>query len=315
MRPAVASFAAAATSLATQCKTMIPFYIFYSMFGLQRTGDQVWALGDQRGRGFMLGATAGRTTLNGEGLQHQDGHSHLLANTPPNLVAYDPAYAYEVAVIIKDGLRRMLEDDEDVFYYITLYNENYAMPAMPEGVAEGILRGLYRIRASSVSGPRAQIFGSGPMIHSALAAQALLAQRYGVAADVWSVTSYQQLFRDGRAVQRYNLMHPKAPKTSYVAAALGVNSGPVVAVSDWIEEVPSLIARFVPGRFTPLGTNGFGRSDTRDALRNHFEVDARWVTLAVLASLAQDGVIAPDVVSKAMGELDIDPNKVDPMYA
>ncbi len=312
---AMASFTAAGISQATHGITTIPFYIFYSMFGLQRIGDQAWAFGDARGRGFLLGATAGRTTLSGEGLQHQDGHSHLLANTVPNLRAYDPAFAYEIAVIVKDGLTRMLTHNEDVYYYLSLYNENYAMPAMPDGAEPGILKGLYRVRAAPTPGVDAQIFGSGPMLHCALRAQEILAERYGVAAQVWSATSYQQLFRDGRRVERHNRLHPSEPaQLPYLAQALEGHEGPVVAVSDWIEELPSLVARFVPRRLVTLGTNGFGRSDTREALRHHFEISGPDVAYAVLYALMRDGKLDPTRVEQARRDLHIT-DKRDPMEA
>ncbi len=309
----MASLSAAATSYATHGITSIPFYIFYSMFGLQRTGDQVWALGDMRARGFMLGATAGRTTLNGEGLQHEDGHSQLHACVFPHVRAYDPAYAYELAVIIRDGMARMLEQNEDVVYYITLYNEKMLMPPMPAGVEDGILKGMYLVSPAVGGKHRAQILASGTLLPGALAAQKELAARYDVAADVWSVTSYQQLFRDGRAVERYNRLHPEAAaQVPYVAAALAGHEGPVVATSDWVAELPSLIARFVPRRFLPLGTGGFGRSDTREALRRFFEVDAASVTVAVLSVLAQEGKVEPSLVTRAIGEQGVEPDALDP---
>ncbi|MEE8408632.1 MAG: pyruvate dehydrogenase (acetyl-transferring), homodimeric type, partial [Myxococcota bacterium] len=312
----MASFTAAATGYATHGVPTIPFYIFYSMFGMQRTADLIWAVGDQRGRGFLLGATAGRTTLNGEGLQHEDGHSHLFSNAFPNLRGYDPAYAYELAVIIRDGMQRMFEKDEDIFYYITLYNENYLQPPLPEGTEDGILRGLYLVSPGPACRHRAQIFGSGSMLRCALSAQQVLAERWDVGVDVWSATSYQQLFRDARAVERHNRLHPTTtPHVPYVAQALEGHDGPVVAVSDWVSEVPSLIGRFIPRRFVPLGTNGYGRSDTRQALRQHFEVSASWIVATTLSALAQDGVLPPERVVEAMRELDLDADKPDPMTA
>jgi pyruvate dehydrogenase E1 component len=295
---------------------MLPFYIFYSMFGLQRTGDQAWAFGDMRGRGFLMGATAGRTTLNGEGLQHQDGHSHLFANAIPNLIAYDPAYAYEMAVIIRDGLRRMLEQNEDIFYYLTLYNENYLMPPMPDGAEEGILRGIYKLKAGPGGKHRAQLFGSGTLLHCALRAQEILAERYDVSADVWSVTSYQQLFREGRKAERHARLHPHEPAIlPHVTRMLEGESGPVVAVSDWVQELPSLVGRFIPNRFVTLGTNGYGRSDTRKELRFYFEVSPSWIVVATLHALMLDGHISPELVSQATRDMDLDPEKADPMYA
>jgi len=311
------SFTAAGTSYANHGLPMIPFFIYYSMFGYQRIGDLVWAFGDQRGRGFLLGATAGRTTLNGEGLQHEDGHSHLLFSVVPNVVAYDPAYAYEIAVILEEGLRRMYRDHEDVFYYLTLYNENYRQPAMPEGAREGILRGLYRLRAAegAEGRPRVQLLGSGSLLSEALRAQQILGERFGVAADVWSATSYQQLRRDALACERWNRLHPGAePRVPWVTRQLGGAPGPVVAVSDFLKAVPDQIARFVPQGFTPLGTDGFGRSASRKELRRFFEVDAEHVALAALAELARRGEVAPpDVPARAIAELGLDPDRADPV--
>ncbi len=311
----MASFIAAGTSYSTHDLPMVPFYIFYSMFGLQRTGDQVWSAGDARTRGFLLGATAGRTTLHGEGLQHDDGHSHLLAQAIPNLVAYDPAFAYETAIIIQDGLKRMLGDHEDIFYYITLYNENYTMPAMPKGCEKGVLRGLYLFEKGDKAKHAAQILASGPFVNVAIEAQKLLAD-YDVSADVWSATSYQQLFRDARHVERHNRLHPgDKPKVPYVTETLSGTQGPIVSVSDWVTEIPSLLSRFMPRRFMPLGTNGFGRSDTREALREHFEIDAPAVAAAVLYTLLQEGTITAKVVQQAYKRLGIDSERPDPMNA
>ena len=297
----MASFTAAATSYATHGETMIPFYCFYSMFGFQRTGDLIWALGDARGRGFLLGATAGRTTLNGEGLQHEDGHSHILSSVYPSILSYDPAYAYELATIVRDGLRRMYENDEDVFYYITLYNENYQMAAKPEDVDEGILRGLYRYRRGEGKGPRVQLFGSGPILLQALAAQEILAKDYGVVADVWSAPSYQQLRHDALEAERWNRLHPgETPRVPYVTRALEGVEGPIVAVSDYVKAVPDMIARWVPQPFVPLGTDGFGRSDTREALRRFFEIDAQAAVLASLAALARMKKIPAEKVQSAL---------------
>ncbi|MEM6730992.1 MAG: pyruvate dehydrogenase (acetyl-transferring), homodimeric type, partial [Myxococcota bacterium] len=309
----MASFTAAATSYATLGTMCVPFYLFYSMFGFQRTGDQIWALGDQRGRGFLVGATAGRTTLNGEGLQHEDGHSLVMAQLVPNCVAYDPAFAYEVAVIVKDGLRRMLDENEDVFYYLTVYNENYEMPAMPEGVEEGILRGLYPLsKAPGRKKLKAQIFGSGPMVHAALEAQRILADEFGVGATVWNVTSYTELYRDARSVERGNRLNPADLKVPYITKVLEKAKGPVVTTQDWVSELPSLLGRFVPNRFLPLGTNGFGRSDTREKLRDFFETDARHVAYTVLYGLFLDGEVDVDTLTKARGSLGIDSEKADP---
>ncbi|HEY6379703.1 MAG TPA: pyruvate dehydrogenase (acetyl-transferring), homodimeric type [Candidatus Dormibacteraeota bacterium] len=310
----MASFAAAGTAYATHATPMIPFYIFYSMFGFQRVGDLVWAFGDARGRGFLLGATAGRTTLNGEGLQHEDGHSHLLFSAVPNVRAYDPAYAYELAVVIRDGMRRMYAENEDCFYYITLYNENLPMPAMPEGVEEGIIRGLYPVSAAPEGAPhRAEILGSGPLLASALEAQRILAERHAVAARVWSATSYTQLRNDALAVERWNRLHPaEEPRVAYVAQQLGGAGGPIVAVSDYLTSVPDMIGRFVPGAIEPLGTDGYGRSDTRAALRRHFEVDSGHVVVAVLSALARRGEIDPGLVQEAIADAGIDPELAEP---
>jgi len=312
-----ASFTAAGTAYATHGVDMIPFFIFYSMFGFQRVGDLAWAFGDLRGRGFLCGATAGRTTLNGEGLQHEDGHSHVLASVIPNLLTYDPAYAYELAVIVRDGLRRMYEEREDVFYYLTLYNENYEMPAKPEGAEEGILKGLYRLPLADLGlpegAPRVQLFGSGTILRSALGARALLAERYGVAADVWSATSYKELRREALECERWNRLHPGAEqRVPYVTRVLDGAAGPVVAVTDYLKVVPDQIARWVPNDLTPLGTDGYGRSDTRPALRRFFEVDAENVALAALVELANRGVVDRSLPAQAVGELGIDPEKPNP---
>ncbi|MGH7731140.1 MAG: pyruvate dehydrogenase (acetyl-transferring), homodimeric type [Candidatus Eiseniibacteriota bacterium] len=313
----MASFTAAGTNYAVHGELTIPFYIYYSMFGFQRTGDFMWAFGDARGRGFLLGATAGRTTLNGEGLQHQDGHSHILMSVIPNVVAYDPAFAYEVAVIIREGLKRMCADGEDVFYYLTLYNQDYPMPAMPSGVEEGILRGLYLYRgAVQQAKHRAQIFGSGPMMLAALKAQEMLAARFDVAADVWSATSYQQLRNEALAVERWNRLHPGEPqRMPYVTRALAGATGPVIASSDYLKAVPDMISRWIGRPFVPLGTDGFGRSDTREALRRHFEVDAEHIVVAVLSALAREGQVPAGVVARAIQESGIDPEATEPRLA
>jgi pyruvate dehydrogenase E1 component len=306
---AIASWTAAATSYANHGEPMIPFYIFYSMFGFQRIGDFAWAAGDSRSRGFLIGGTAGRTTLNGEGLQHEDGHSPLIAATIPNCVTYDPAYGYEVATIVQDGLRRMLADQEDVFYYVTTMNENYPQPAMPEGSREAILRGMHRIRATDGGGAQVRLLGSGTILREVLAGADLLASDWGIAADVWSVTSFPELHRDGNAVDRWNRLHPgAAPRSCHVRASLGVTGTPVVVATDYVRALPELVRRWVDGRYTVLGTDGFGRSDLRRALRSFFEVDRHHVAVAALHSLAQDGVIAPSVVRDAIDRYDIDPD-------
>ncbi|HET7699740.1 MAG TPA: pyruvate dehydrogenase (acetyl-transferring), homodimeric type [Candidatus Limnocylindria bacterium] len=312
----MASFTAAGTAYATHGQPMVPFYIFYSMFGFQRTMDQIWAFGDARARGFLMGATAGRTTLNGEGLQHQDGHSHLLATAIPNIKAYDPAFAFETAVIVRDGIRRMLEGGEDIFYYLTLYNENYPMPAMPEGVEEGILRGIYLFRKGDESmRRRVTLLGSGPILLQALRAQELLQEKYGVAADVYSVTSYQQLRGDALEAERWNRLHPtERPRVPYVAQILG-GKVPIVAASDYMKSIPDQISRFLPQPFIPLGTDGFGRSDTRAALRRHFEVDAESVAAASLQGLQLCEQYGGADVAKAIAELGIDPGKPEPRTA
>jgi len=313
----MSSLIAAGTAYATHGINTIPFFIYYSMFGFQRIGDLIWAAGDLRARGFLLGGTAGRTTLNGEGLQHQDGHSHLLAYPLPNLVAYDPAFAYEIAVIIQDGIRRMYIDQESVFYYLTLMNEPYAMPPMPQGARDGILKGLYRFRpARHESKLRAQLLGSGAILPQVIQAQELLEQKYGVSADVWSVTSYNELYRDGHAVERWNRLHPgEPPRVPYVTQALGSAEGVFVAASDYVKVLPDSIDRWLPRRLTSLGTDGFGRSESRKALRDFFEVDHRFVTIATLQALAAEGQIKIDVVKKAMKDLDINPEKPNPMKA
>jgi pyruvate dehydrogenase E1 component len=313
----MASFTAAGTSYSVHGEVTIPFYIYYSMFGYQRTGDSMWAFGDARGRGFLLGATAGRTTLNGEGLQHEDGHSHLLMSVIPSVVAYDPAFAFEVAVIIRDGLKRMVTDGEDIFYYLTLYNQDYPMPALPTGVEDGILRGLYLYRgAVQQAKHRAQLLGSGPMMLAALKAQEILAARYEVAADVWSATSYQQLRNDALAVERWNRLHPGEPqRVPYVTQALASSSGPVIASSDYMKAVPDMVSRWIGRPFVPLGTDGFGRSDTREALRRHFEVDAEHIVVATLSALSQQGQVPAGVVARAIQEYGIDPEKTEPRLA
>jgi len=314
----MASFTAAGTAYATHGTPMVPFYIFYSMFGFQRVGDLIWAFGDSRGKGFLLGATAGRTTLHGEGLQHADGHSLVLASTVPNVAAYDPAFAYEVAVVIEDGLHRMYgEDPDDVFYYLTLYNEQYPMPAMPEGAEEGIRKGLYRF-APAPEGPRrrATVLFSGTAQGAAREAQRLLAKNHDVAVELWSAPSYKALREDALAVERWNRLHPTdKPRTPYVTDALSEAEGPFVAVTDYMKAVPDQVARWVPGRFLPLGTDGYGRSDTMEQLRRHFEIDAPNVVVAVLQALSEIGEGKAEEVADAIARYEIDPEAPEPRTA
>jgi pyruvate dehydrogenase E1 component len=293
---------------------MIPFYFYYSMFGFQRIGDLIWAAADNRTKGFLLGATAGRTTLNGEGLQHQDGHSHILASTIPTVLTYDPAFAYEIAIIVRDGLRRMYDEGEEYFYYLTLYNESYEMPAMPEGVEQGILKGLYKLKgAPKGKKHKAHIFGSGPLLREALRAQEILAEQFDVSADVWSATSYKLLRGEALATKRWNMLHPTGPKKqSYLEATLQQEEGVFVAVSDYMKIVPDQIAPWVPGGLTSLGTDGFGRSDTRKNLRRFFEVDAESTVVATLFALQQKDALTGAEVAAAIKKLDIDPEKPFP---
>jgi pyruvate dehydrogenase E1 component len=315
---AMASLTAASTAYASWGEPMIAFYIFYSMFGFQRVGDMIWSLGDQRGRGFLLGATAGRTTLSGEGLQHCDGQSLMYALAYPNCRAYDPAFAYELGVIVRDGIRRMYGPEaEDCFYYITLYNENYAQPPMPEGVEDGIVRGMYLLQpAAGEPAHRAQILGSGPMVLQALEAQRILAEHYDVGADVWSVPGWKQLRDDALECERWNRLHPsEPPHTPFVTELLAESVGPVVAVSDWVRSVPDCIARFVPQPYVVLGTDGYGFSDVRSALRRHFEVDAAHVVVGVLDGLAQTGDLKAEIVAEAIERYEIDADAPDPRTA
>jgi pyruvate dehydrogenase E1 component len=311
----MSSFIAAGTAYATHGVNTIPFFIYYSMFGFQRIGDLIWAAGDSRARGFLLGGTAGRTTLAGEGLQHQDGNSHLFALAYPNCVAYDPAFAYEIAVIIEDGIRRMYVEQESIFYYLTVMNEQYAMPVIPEGVADGILKGLYRFRAASTPDAplRAQLFGSGAILPEVIKAQEILESTYSVAADVWSVTSYTELYRDGHRCERWNMLHPGGPaREPYVTQCLKHAPGVFVAASDYVKAMPDAIDRWLPRPLTTLGTDGFGRSETRAALRDFFEVDYRYVIVATLSALAREGKIEMSVVEQAMKAHQIDREKSNP---
>ncbi len=311
---AFSSWIAAGTSYSTHGVQMIPFYIFYSMFGFQRIGDLAWAAADMQARGFLLGGTSGRTTLEGEGLQHQDGHSHVLASVIPNCVAYDPTYSYEVAVIIQEGLRRMNQEQENVFYYVTLLNENYTHPDFHEDYRDGILRGLYLLREGGRGKRRVQLLGSGSILREVLAAAEILAADFKVKADVWSATSFTELRRDGLAVQRWNLLHPEeTPRTSYVEQCLGERQGPVIATTDYIRTLPDLIRPFVPAPYSVLGTDGFGRSDTRQALRHFFEVDRHYIVVAALKALADQGEIAAAEVKRAIEAFNIDPDRPAPV--
>lgn len=312
---AFSSFIAAGTSYATHGVPTIPFFIFYSMFGLQRIGDLAWAAGDMRCRGFLVGGTAGRTTLAGEGLQHQDGHSHLLAYSIPNLMAYDPAFAFEIAVIVKDGIRRMYQNNEDIFYYLTVENENYEQPAMPEGVEDGILKGLYCFeRSKNTSDKKAHLLGSGSILNECRKAGEVLESDYGVSCDIWSVTSYKELRRDAMTAERWNQNHPQeTAKLSYLEETLQKESGVFVFASDYVMALPDSIAKWVPGPMATLGTDGYGRSDSRESLRDFFEVDHRYIVVNTLATLAREGKIEKTTVSEAMKKFGIDPEKPDPV--
>jgi pyruvate dehydrogenase E1 component len=310
----MSSWIAAATSYSTSNVPMIPFYIYYSMFGLQRVGDLAWLAGDMRARGFLLGGTAGRTTLNGEGLQHEDGHSHVLASTIPNCISYDPTFAYEVVVIVRDGIRRMMQEQEDVYFYITLMNENYPHPAMPAGAEEGIVKGMYLLKQGDKGkGPRVQLMGSGTILREVMAAADLLKKDFNVDADLWSVTSFNELRRDGMSAERSNLLHPTKPRRkSYVEATLEGHAGPVVAATDYMRIFADQIRNQIPRRYVTLGTDGFGRSDYRVKLRNFFEVNRHYVTIAALKALADDGEIKADVVAAAIKKYGLDTERPDP---
>jgi pyruvate dehydrogenase E1 component len=310
----MASFTAAGTAYSNYRVPMVPFYMYYSMFGFQRVGDMIWAFADSRGKGFLMGGTAGRTTMHGEGLQHQDGHSHVLASTVPTCLSYDPAYVYELAVIVQEGMRRMYEAADDVFYYITMYNEDYAMPAMPEGSRDGILRGIYKFKSSPGGEAIMQLFGSGPILNQVLKAQTILAEKYGVQADVWSVTSYNELRRDALKVERWNRLHPAEPlQKPYVLQALGDAKGPIVAASDYMKVMPDQLAPWLAPRLVTLGTDGFGRSDNRDHLRSFFEVNAASIVAAALSRLARDGAFDTGKAQDAFAELGVQPDAADPM--
>lgn len=313
----MASFTAAGTAWSNYRVPAIPFYMYYSMFGFQRIGDMVWAFADSRGKGFLMGGTAGRTTMLGEGLQHQDGHSHVLASTVPTCVSYDPAYVYELAVILQDGLRRMYQENEQVFYYITMYNEDYAMPAMPEtnveAVREGIVRGIYKFRTAPGGKPVAQLFGSGPILNEVLRAQEILAEKYNVQTDVWSVTSYNELRREALAIERWNRLHPSEPeKTPYIVNALQKAKGPIVAASDYMKVMPDQLSQWLGNRLVSLGTDGFGRSDNREHLRRHFEVNAESIVAATLSKLARDGKFDAGKAQKAFADLELNTEGADP---
>ena len=312
---AMADWIAAGTSYSTHGVQMIPVYVCYSMFGMQRTMDLVWAAGDQRARGFLIGGTAGRTTLNGEGLQHEDGHSQVLAGTVPNCITYDPTFAYEVAVITQDGLRRMVTEQEDVFYYLTVMNENYEHPAMPEGAAPDILKGMYQFRKGAASnGARVQLLGSGTIFMEAIAAAVLLKKDWGVESDLWSCPSFNELARDGNDCTRWNLLHPtEKPRVPHVSACLAETRGPVIAATDYIRVFAEQIRSLVPRHYTVLGTDGFGRSDTREKLRHFFEVDRYWITLAALSALVEDGQVKKEKVAEAIKKYGLDPNKPNPV--
>jgi len=316
----MSSFIAAGSAYSTHGINTIPFFIYYSMFGMQRIGDLVWLAGDMRVKGFMVGGTAGRTTLAGEGLQHQDGHSHLFGSAIPNLKCYDPAFAFEMAVIIRDGIHRMYEKQEDIFYYLTVENENYPMAPMPEGkdVKDGILKGMYKFRPGTAKKlkHKAQLFGSGAILNEALKAQKILEDKFGVSADVWSITSYKELRTEALEVERWNMLHPASrPRIPYITKCLAKEKGVKIAASDYMKALPDAIGRWVPGGLTSLGTDGFGRSESRQALRDFFEVDARFITLATLSALMREGAISAEVVKKAMKDFKISPSKPNPWLA
>jgi pyruvate dehydrogenase E1 component len=311
---AFCSWLAAGTSYSNHDIQTVPFYIYYSMFGFQRIGDFIWAGGDMQSRGFLIGGTAGRTTLAGEGLQHQDGHSPVAASTVPNCVSYDPTYAYELAVIVQDGLRRMIGEQENVFYYITTMNENYVHPPMPEGVEAGILKGMYLLSQGDPGKVRAQLMGSGTILREVIGAAELLSEDFDIQSDIWSVTSFNELRREALATERWNQLHPEdTPRKSYLEDCLHERAGPFIAATDYMKIVPDQIQRWVPGQFVSLGTDGYGRSDGRAALRNHFEVDKRYIAVSALKALADDGALEPQIVSQAIEKYGIDPAKPDPV--
>jgi len=307
------SWIAAATAWRNHNTHMIPFFVYYSMFGFQRIGDLAWASGDMRSRGFLIGGTAGRTTLAGEGLQHQDGHSHLLSSTIPNCVSYDPAFAYELAVIIQNGMDRMYNQDEDLFYYITVMNENYHHPEMPKNSEEGIIKGIYLLKESEKSKAQIQLLGSGTILREVIAASDLLEEDFGIASNIWSVTSFNELRREGLSIKRQNLLHPdKKQKLTYVESLFKDEKIPVVAATDYMKIYADQIREFIPNKYTVLGTDGFGRSDTRKQLRKFFEVNRHYIVVAALKSLADEGKIETDEINKAIKKYNIDPNKPEP---
>jgi pyruvate dehydrogenase E1 component len=314
----MASLQAAGTSYATHGLATIPFYIFYSMFGFQRTGDQIWAFADARGRGFLMGATAGRTTLTGEGLQHDDGHSQILSSTVPNVRAYDPAFAYELAAVVRDGIERMHgPKPEDVFYYITIYNENHAQPKKAEGIDDAIIRGLYRFAEAPDLGRKAQrarLVGSGSILQQVIAARDLLAEKAGIAAEIYSAPSFPLLRRDALEAERWNRLNPtETARVPYVSTVLGPDGGPIVAATDWMKALPDMVARWLPPYYVSLGTDGFGRSDTREALRALFEIDPPHIAAAAVTELGRCGALAPEKVARTVAELGVDAKKLDPL--
>jgi pyruvate dehydrogenase E1 component len=311
---ATSSWIAAASAYSNHNVQMVPFYIYYSMFGFQRIGDFLWAAGDMQARGFLIGATAGRTTLAGEGLQHQDGHSLLAASTIPNCRSYDPTFAYELAVIVQDGLRRMIGEQENIFYYVTCMNENYVHPPMPSGIEDGILKGMYLYDVDQQGKIRVQLMGSGTILREVIAAAELLRKDHRIRVDVWSVTSFNELRREALEVERWNQLHPEEePRKSYIEHALADRPGPYVAATDYMKIVPDQIRNWVPGTFKSLGTDGYGRSDARKALREHFEVDRHYIVVAALKALADDGAIDQKMVAAAINKYGIDPDRPDPV--
>ena len=314
----MSSWIAAATSYSTNNRIMVPFYVYYSMFGFQRIGDLAWAAGDMQARGFLLGGTSGRTTLNGEGLQHEDGHSHILAGTIPNCISYDPTYAHEVGVILHHGLKRMVEKQENVYFYITLLNENYAMPGLKPGTEEQIIKGMYMCQEGPKLAPTVQLFGSGTILRESIAAQELLEKEWGVSANVWSCPSFNELARDGQNTERWNLLHPlEKPRTSFVEDQLQAHAGPVIASTDYMKAYAEQIRSYIPkGRtYKVLGTDGFGRSDFRSKLREHFEINRHYIVIAALKALSEEGTVPVAKVAEAIQKYGINVDKINPLYA